>query len=65
MQTTQEALRRIERTARRAFRRSSGIDTTAQSPADVRAVLTLIEDEISAIEMAAAAALRELSGGAE
>lgn len=65
MQATKEALRRIERTAQRIFSRSSGIDTTAQSPADVRAVLTLIEDEISAIEMAAAAALRELSGGAE
>ena len=65
MQTTQEALRRIERTARRAFRRSASIDTTAQSPADVRAELVTIEDEISAIEMAAAAALRELSGGAE
>ena len=65
MQTTQEALRRIERTAQRIFSRSTGIDTTAQSPADVRAELTLIEDEIAAIQMAAAAALRELSGGAE
>jgi hypothetical protein len=64
MQTTQEALRRIERTAARVFNRSAGIDTTEQSPADVRAELRIIEDEISAIQMAAAAALRELSGGA-
>lgn len=65
MQATKEALRRIERTATRVFNRSAGIDTTEQSPADVRAELRIIEDEISAIQMAAAAALRELSGGAK